>query len=197
MSWASSVVTDSGQAGHRTNSRSRTPAGSAAAALRFQVVLREPVWFCVTRTRCCAGHVGRARYEPVDRAWLAALARHIPRRRWSEVFAVTPATLLAWHRKLAAKKYDTSKRRKPGRPPTVQSIARRAVRLAKENPLWGHRRINGAVLPSRWPPAGITLLLMLQLLFRCVAPLDRVGQTSRYSRLAKASIHSAAASVSG
>ena len=88
-------------------------------------------------------HVGRARYEPADRAWFAALARLIPRRRWSEVFPVTPATLLAWHRKLAAKKYDTSKRRKPGRPPTVHSIARLAVRLAKENPLWGHRRIHG------------------------------------------------------
>jgi hypothetical protein len=36
---------------------------------------------------------------------------------------VTPATLLAWHRKLAANKYNTSKRRKPGRPPTVPSIA--------------------------------------------------------------------------
>ena len=88
-------------------------------------------------------HVGRARYEPTDRAWLAALARLIPRRRWSEVFPVTPATLLAWHRKLAAKKYDTTKRRKPGRPPTVRSIARLAVRLAKENPLWGYRRIHG------------------------------------------------------
>ncbi len=82
-------------------------------------------------------HVGRVRYEPADRGWLSALARLIPRRRWSEVFPVTPATLLAWHRKLAAKKYDTSKRRKPGRPPTIRSIARLAVRLAKENPLWG------------------------------------------------------------
>jgi hypothetical protein len=56
---------------------------------------------------------------------------------------VTPATLLAWHRRLAANKYDTSKRRKPGRPPTVPGIARLVVRLAKENPLWGHRRIHG------------------------------------------------------
>jgi hypothetical protein len=47
-------------------------------------------------------HVGRVRYEPADRAWFAALARLIPRRRWSEVFPVTPAALLAWHRKLAA-----------------------------------------------------------------------------------------------
>jgi putative transposase len=75
--------------------------------------------------------VSRVRYEAVDRAWLAALARLIPRRRWSEVFPVTPATLLAWHRRLTAKKYDTSKRRKPGRPPTAQSVARLAVRLAK------------------------------------------------------------------
>jgi putative transposase len=88
-------------------------------------------------------HAGRVRYEPGDRAWFAALERLIPRRRWAEVFPVTPATLLAWHRRLAAKKYDTSKQRKPGRPPTVPGIARLVVRLAKENPLWGHRRIHG------------------------------------------------------
>ena len=80
-------------------------------------------------------HAGWPRYEPADRAWLAALTRLIPRRRWSEVFPVTPATLLAGHRKLAAKKYDTSGRRKPGRPPTSPSITRLVVRLAKENPL--------------------------------------------------------------
>jgi putative transposase len=56
---------------------------------------------------------------------------------------VTPATLLAWHRGLAARKYDTSKRRKPGRPATVRSIARLTIRLARENPLWGYRRIHG------------------------------------------------------
>jgi len=56
---------------------------------------------------------------------------------------VTPATLLAWHRKLAARKYDTSSRRKPGRPPVVRSIARLVVRLARENPGWGYRRIHG------------------------------------------------------
>ena len=88
-------------------------------------------------------HAGRVRYEPADRAWFAALARLMPRRRWAEVFPVTPATLLAWHRRLAAKKYDTSKRRKPGRPPASPGVARLIVRLARENPLWGHRRIHG------------------------------------------------------
>ncbi len=100
-------------------------------------------------------NIGRVRYEPADRVCLAALARLLPRRRWTGVFPVTPATLLAWHRKLAGGKYDTSKRHKPGRPPTAPGIARLVVRLAKENPLWGHRRIHGelaklgiAVAPS-------------------------------------------------
>jgi len=88
-------------------------------------------------------HAGRIRYEQAGWVWLAALARLIPRGRWTGIFPITPATLLAWHRKLAASKYDTSNRRKPGRPPTVRSIARLAVQLAKENPLWGYRRIHG------------------------------------------------------
>src|SRR5213082_3210340 len=74
-------------------------------------------------------NAGRVRYEPADRAWFAAITRFIPRRRRAWVFPVTPATLLAWHRKLAARKYDTSKRRQPGRPATARSIARLAVRL--------------------------------------------------------------------
>jgi hypothetical protein len=106
-------------------------------------------------------NAGRVRYEPGDRVWFAALARSLPRGRWSGIFPLTPATLLAWHRKLAAgkydtsNKYDTSKRCKPGRPPTAPGIARLVVRLAMENPLWGHRRIHGelaklgiAVAPS-------------------------------------------------
>ena len=56
---------------------------------------------------------------------------------------MAPATLLAWHRRLAARKDDTSRRRKPGRPATVRSIARLTIRLAHENPLWGYRRIHG------------------------------------------------------
>jgi hypothetical protein len=44
-------------------------------------------------------HAGRVRYEPADRVWFAVLARLLPRRRWAEIFPVTPATLLAWHRK--------------------------------------------------------------------------------------------------
>ena len=88
-------------------------------------------------------HAGRVRHGRADRLWLAALARLIPRRRWAAIFPITPATLLAWHRRLVAGKYDTSKRRTPGRPPTGPGITRLVVRLAKENPAWGHRRIHG------------------------------------------------------
>jgi putative transposase len=98
---------------------------------------------------------GRVRYEPADRAWFAALAQFVPRRQWAGIFPVTPATLLAWHRRLAAGKYDTSTRRQPGRPKVVPSISRVTIRLARENPLWGYRRIHGeltklgaAVAPS-------------------------------------------------
>jgi putative transposase len=75
---------------------------------------------------------GRVRYEPSDRAWFAALAPFIPRRQWPGIFPVRPATLLAWHRRLTARKYDTTTRRRTGRPPTVQSIA-------CEVPELGHR----------------------------------------------------------
>ena len=48
--------------------------------------------------------ISRVRYQPGDRLWLAALARLVPRCRWGEVFALTPAALLAWHRRLVAHK---------------------------------------------------------------------------------------------
>jgi putative transposase len=40
-------------------------------------------------------HAGRVRYEPADWVWLASLARLVPRRRWAEVFPVTPRTTRA------------------------------------------------------------------------------------------------------
>ena len=72
-------------------------------------------------------HADRVRYELADRVQFTPQARLIPRRRWTEVFAVTPATLLAWHRELAARKYDTSKRR--ARPPADDPEHRPLPRL--------------------------------------------------------------------
>ncbi|MGW1682782.1 helix-turn-helix domain-containing protein [Saccharopolyspora sp. NPDC002376] len=84
------------------------------------------------------------RYEPADRLWLAALSSLIPRRHWPQVFPVTPGTLLTWHRKLVARRWDYSKRRsRPGRPPTTKAMKKLVVRLARENPRWGCRRLQG------------------------------------------------------
>ena len=80
--------------------------------------------------------VERLRYEPADRLWLAALSSLIPRPRWAEVFAVTPATVLAWHRRLVAGKY-TSAPLRPGRPCTQAAVRTLVLRMATDNPGWG------------------------------------------------------------
>ena len=90
--------------------------------------------------------IGRVRYEPGERLWLAALSRLVPRRRWGEVFAVTPATLLAWHRRLVARKWDYTSRRPPGRPSTAAVIRKLVIRIATQNPVWGHRRVQGELV---------------------------------------------------
>ena len=90
--------------------------------------------------------IGRVRYEPADRLWLAALSRLVPRRRLGEVFPVTPATLLAWHRRLVARNWDYASRRGPGRPSTAAAIRKLVIRIATENPGWGHRRVQGELV---------------------------------------------------
>ena len=87
----------------------------------------------------------RVRYHPADRAWFAVLTRFIPRRRWAEVFPVTPAPLLAWHRRLAARKYDTSQRRgQPSPAPDGQPDARKAAGQALRGVLAQHRSAGAA-----------------------------------------------------
>jgi putative transposase len=97
--------------------------------------------------------IGRVRYQPAGRLWLAALSRLIPRHRWGEVFAVTPATLLAWHRRLVTRKWDYTNRRRPGRPPTAAAIRKLVIRIATDNPTWGHRRVHGELVRLGHPIA--------------------------------------------
>jgi putative transposase len=65
----------------------------------------------------------------------------VNRRRWTAIFPVTPATI--WHRHLVARKWIYTERRKPGRPSTDAPIKTLICRMARENPAWGHRRIQG------------------------------------------------------
>jgi putative transposase len=88
--------------------------------------------------------VTRQSFGPADRALLAALSRLLPRDRWA-CFGVTPATLLAWHRRLVARRW-TYPHRKPGRPKVDPETTALVVRLAEENRRWGYRRIQGELL---------------------------------------------------
>ncbi len=105
--------------------------------------------------------VGRMRFEPTDRLWLAALSHLIPRRTWGDVFAVTPATLLAWHRRLVRRKWDYSNRRCPGRPRMAAAIRKLVIRIARDNPTWGHRRVQGELVRLGRPIAASTVWQIL------------------------------------
>jgi hypothetical protein len=80
---------------------------------------------------------------PIVRCW-PAFSRLLPRSQWGS-FGATPGTLLAWHRPLVAKR-GTYSHRSPGRPPIDDQASALIVRLAKENPRWGYRRIQGELL---------------------------------------------------
>ena len=85
--------------------------------------------------------VNRPALEPADRALLAGLARLLTRPRRGRFF-VQPATLLRWHRDLVAKRWTYAHGR-PGRPTIPKGTTAVVLRLAKENPTWGYRRIHG------------------------------------------------------
>jgi len=88
----------------------------------------------------------RIRLTDDQRRRLAVLGKALGRKVLNEVCSiVTPDTIIRWHRKLIANKYDGSKVRKPGRPRVMQEIRKLVVRIATENRLWGYERIEGEI----------------------------------------------------
>jgi putative transposase len=83
----------------------------------------------------------RPRPTPADRALLAVLSRSLPQTAWA-AFSFKPETRLRWHRQLIARRWTYSQRR-PGRPPLERSLRELILRLARENPHWGYKRIVG------------------------------------------------------
>ena len=102
--------------------------------------------YLVEENRVLRQQIGSRRLLFTDdqRRRLAVKAKKLGRKVLAEVATlVTPETLLAWHRKLVAMKYDGNAYRTPGRPATRAEIRKLVIRIAEENRGWGYLRIRG------------------------------------------------------
>ena len=90
---------------------------------------------------------GRLQLSNAERATLSEIGHRLGRKALAEVASVArPDTILAWYRKLIARKFDRSKaRRSPGRPRISRAVEQLIVRMARENHDWGYDRIAGAL----------------------------------------------------
>jgi putative transposase len=103
--------------------------------------------------------VARPPVNWADRAVLAGLARLLPRPLWRGLF-VQPATLLRWHRDLVRRRWTSPSRR--GRPGVPAELRDLVLRLARENPTWGYRRIQGELCRLGYKIGASTAWTILQ-----------------------------------
>src|SRR5260370_4902611 len=88
----------------------------------------------------------RIRFTDAERALLARKAKAVGRKALLELDTiVSPDTLLRWHRRLVAQKWNFADRRDVGRPAIMRYISELIVRMAQDNPTWGYTRIHGAL----------------------------------------------------
>ena len=103
--------------------------------------------------------VARPQLRAADRALLAATARHLPSSARSARL-VTPRTLLRWHRALVRRKWREPPGRR-GRPCVPAEVRAVVLRMARENPRWGHRRIGGELAKLGLPVSPSTVRRLL------------------------------------
>jgi putative transposase len=120
----------------------------------------------------------KPRFEPSDRAFLAALLHRLPTNVLRQVrLLVRPDTVLRWHRNLFARRRAIASRpNRPGRPRTLRSIRALVLRLARDNPGWGYRRVHGELLVLGVKVAASTVWEILREAGIDPAP-QRVGST--------------------
>jgi putative transposase len=95
-----------------------------------------------------------------DRAMLSALGRLLP-TPLRQLRLVSPRTLLRWHAQLIARRWPYPRRR-PGRPSIPPPIRALVLRMARENPRWGYRRIQGELIGLGHPVAASTVWKILK-----------------------------------
>src|SRR5215470_13845515 len=97
--------------------------------------------YLVTENRILRQQItGRVRLSDGERTTLANFGKQLGKQALAEVASiVTPDTILAWHRKLVAQKFDGSQQRKArGRPKIDAELEALVVRMAQENRSWGY-----------------------------------------------------------
>src|SRR5229473_6899254 len=121
----------------------------------------------------------RPKLNWADRALLAILLGLIPKaRRQGLRLLVTPDTVLRWHRDIVRRRRaPRSIRGKSGRPTTRRNIKTLVLRLARENPEWGYRRIHGELAGLGVKIAASTVWKILKTSGIDPAPLRRTGPT--------------------
>lgn len=103
----------------------------------------------------------RPRWQPADRLLLTSFSG-ILRGSGSRSLLPSPETLLRWHRELVRRKWATFARRPRRRRSVRPELHQLIVRLARENPRWGYRRIQGELLKLGYRCSHITVRNVLR-----------------------------------